>query len=113
MKKVLYALCVFMAAEILISCASTKENDENVKSGSDEEFLAQEQVVEASTLEYKQGKNKKKFSLKINDARPVISFEGDGGTVRFLVDTGTPISQITKAGLKKALGPAFKKKKKQ
>src|SRR5574344_735445 len=107
MKKVLYALGVFMASEVLISCASTKANDENVKSGSDEEFLAQEQVVEASVLEYKQGRNRKKFSLTIDDAMPVISFEGDGGTVRFLVDTGTPISQITRSGVKKILGPAF------
>jgi hypothetical protein len=107
MKKVLCALCVLMAAKLLMSCVSTKANDEIVKSGSDEEFLAQEQVVEESALEYKQGRNKKKFSLTIDEARPVISFEGDGGTVRFLVDTGCPYSEIKRTGLKKVAGTAF------
>src|SRR5574344_1352583 len=107
MKKVLHVLCVLIAAELLVSCVSTKANNEKRKSATNEEFLAQEQVVEASTLEYKQGRNRKKFSLTIDDAMPVISFEGDGGTVRFLVDTGTPISQITRSGVKKILGPAF------
>src|SRR5574344_652036 len=94
MKKVLHVLCVLIAAELLVSCVSTKANNEKRKSATNEEFLAQEQVVEASTLEYKQGKNKKKFSLTIEDGTPVISFQVDGGTVRFLVDTGAPSSKI-------------------
>lgn len=107
MKKLLYTLCVLIASEMLISCVSTKTSNENVKLGSDEEFLAQEQVVEESVLEYKQGRNRKEFSLTIDDARPVISFQGDSGTVRFLVDTGTPISYIKKSGVKKETGTAF------
>jgi predicted aspartyl protease len=107
MKKVLHVLCVLMAAGLLVSCVSTKANDEKRKSATNEEFLAQEQVVEASTLEYKQGKNKKKFSLTIEDGTPVISFQVDGGMVRFLVDTGAPSSKIKRTGLKKAAGTAF------
>ena len=82
MKRLLYALCVLISTEIVMSCAST--NGESMKSASDEEFL----------LEYKRGKNRKEFSLAIADGRPVISFQCDSGTVALLVDTGAPISTI-------------------
>jgi hypothetical protein len=107
MKKLLYTLYVLIATEILISCASTKTNGEKVKSGSDEEYMAKEQTVEESLLEYTQGKNRKEFSLAIEDGKPVISFKCDGGTVNFLVDTGAPKSYIKRSGLKKITGAQF------
>jgi hypothetical protein len=111
MKKLLYALCVLIATEIVMSCAST--NGEKVKSASDEEFMAKEQTVEESLLEYKRGKNRKEFSLAIDDAKPVISFQCDSGTVALLVDTGAPVSYIKRSGLKILAGKEFYNNEKQ
>jgi hypothetical protein len=111
MKKLLYTLYVLIATEIVMSCAST--NSESVKSGSDEAFMAKEQTVEESLLEYTQGKNRKKFSLAIEDGIPVISFQCDGRTVNFIVDTGTPVSTIKRSGVKTLAGKEFYNNEKQ
>jgi len=100
MKKKFLLLAVTVTF-IFTSCVSTPSTKKEENNEYDDLFLAQEEIVEESKIEYKQGNNKKKFFTRIDKQRPIIGFEGDCGTVYFECDTGAPYSYITKSGLKK------------